>query len=123
MPASYNGIEFDFVFVMFPSANENARQINTYPGANGLEVIDHGTRGGSTIAQVGFLGPVATINASMETFRDLQLGGQPHTLVDTKGRSWPNVILVGLREIAPARPISASVASYAIRAELTFLHI
>lgn len=95
MVASFNGLDLGFVFWMNTSANPKARQINAYAGANGLEVIDHGSRGGSTIASGALFGILrASLGAAEQQFRQLQINGSPFALVDTLGATWTGVILL-----------------------------
>lgn len=98
MPANYQGFGLGLVFQMTTSPNPKARQINAYPGSDGLQVIDHGARGGSTLLLAAFgastPGGLAATEGRMFA---LQQDGRPGTLVDDLDRTWSNVILVTFR--------------------------
>jgi hypothetical protein len=93
--ASFNGVDLGLVFRMNTAANPKSRQVNTYAGANGLEIIDQGSRGGSTDAEGAIINQTPYGLAAVDQqFRALQLDGSPFALVDTLGTTWPGVILV-----------------------------
>jgi hypothetical protein len=76
-------------------ANPVARQVNEYPGINGLEVLTMGSRGGTTEADGLLFGTSLDDLASRFcTFIDLQRDGGAYTLFDSLGTTWELVILV-----------------------------
>lgn len=120
--ASFNGANLGLIFEMSTSANPNARQINTYPGANGLEVLDQGTRGGSTTV-LGALGGTTAggLAAAEATFRSLQVDGGAYTLVDTLGTGWGRVILIQFTPVGRVYPVVGG--GYVRKYEMEFLHV
>jgi hypothetical protein len=107
---------------MSTSANPNSRQVNAYPGADGLEVIDQGSRGGCTFVAGAIVASTAQNLASAEqTFRSLQVDGGAYVLRDDLGRYWPGVILVQFRPVGRIY----LTANYFVtrRYEAEFLHV
>jgi hypothetical protein len=120
--ASFNGASLGFIFEMNPNPNPKARQINTYPGATGLEVLDQGGRGGTTTVLGAVLGGSPSgLDSAISTFRSLQQDGGQYTLLDNLGRSWSGVILVAFNTVGQARPLVGG--GYAKRYEAEFLHV
>jgi hypothetical protein len=126
MPASFNGVSLGLVFTMNTSPNPSGRQINAYPGANGLEVINHGSRGGRTavsgaIVAAGALG----LAAALQTFRALLADGGAYVLLDNKGTAFPGVILERFTPVGRAMPTVGlfAGANFTQRYEAEFLHL
>lgn len=120
--ASFNGFDLGFIFQMPVAANPKARQINAYAGANGLEVIDHGSRGGTTFVEGAFgSSTTAGLSAVEQGMRSLMVDGRAYILVDTLGKSWPGVILVKYQPIGPIRPTFDGILTRRYEAE--FLHV
>lgn len=73
--------------------NPRDRQINSYNGQNGLEILDGGGRGRVTrvTGQLFGNGP-AGLTAAVALFRSF-LDGNAYVLVDTVGNTWPVVRL------------------------------
>ena len=119
--ATFNGEDLGFIFAMNTAPATKSRQINTYPGANGLEVIDLGTRGGQTVLDGAlFAANAASLAALEQSFRTLQEDGGPYNLVDTLGTAWSNVILVAF---APqGRVFSVVGGALARKYHAEFLH-
>lgn len=120
--ASFNGVSLGFIFLMNTAANPKSRQINAYPGADGLEVLDHGSRGGTTVVE-GAIGSVSApgLSAAEQSLRSLQVDGGAYVLVDTLGRSWGGVILVQYR---PKGRVYLTINNFlARRYDAEFLHI
>ncbi len=73
----------------------NAQQINAFFGISGLNTLFGGQRGRTFMIQGVFaemsLDGIVADEANLLSFAD----GQTHTLVDTLGRSWDNVIFRG----------------------------
>ncbi len=92
MAATLDGIPcFGVAVHITPQANPDHVQINAYPGINGLQVMDMGSRG--RVFQVTGLmigstpGDVEANEVSLENFAD----GLPHLLISTAGGIWQNV--------------------------------
>lgn len=122
MPAYYNGVNLGLIFEMPVAANPKGRQINAYPGANGLEVIDHGSRGGSTFVSAALIGAsTQQLRALEQQLRALQVDGGAYPLVDDLGTTWPGVILV---QYQPTGRVFLTVDNYlARRYRAEFLHV
>ncbi|WP_435005155.1 hypothetical protein P12x_003049 [Tundrisphaera lichenicola] len=120
--ASYNAISLGLIFSMPVSANPKARQVNTYPGANGLEVIDHGSRGGATFVEGAIVASSAAgLASAVQTFRALQVDGGAYTLVDTLDTAWTGVILTRFQPVG--RIYNTANNGLAQRYVAEFLHI
>lgn len=82
---------------MVTSQGGRESQQNKYFGLNGREVLDGGDRGTVTIASGVLFGTdLATYNANELAFRNFVNGGS-YTLVDTMGRTWKYVRMIGFR--------------------------
>ncbi len=89
-------------------ANPRAQQVDVYFGVNGARVLDGGGRGrvfqvrgllvGSTMAEL------AEAEARFVDYAD----GQARVFVDTRGRSWSNVIFKGEFTPDPLGPFPIS---------------
>lgn len=103
--ASYAGFGLGHVKRMVTRVAPKARQINSYPGADGLEVLDHGTRGGTTIVEALFVasttGGILTLKQGL---RNLQLAGTGNTLITVDGESFTGVILDDFTPSGAIRP-------------------
>lgn len=119
--ASYAAFDLGLVFEMNTSPAPNARQVNEYPGANGLEVIDMGSRGGRTTV---FGGLGATTSGGLATLiqglRTLQVAGTANTLVDAFGVSWTGVIL---EQFAPVGRVHRGGPGFVQKYQASFLHV
>jgi hypothetical protein len=75
--------------------NQNAQQINHYFGIDGQQTLFGGTRGRSFVISGVLSAPsIAALNAVEATLLSYA-DGLTHTLVDNRGRIWPNVIFRG----------------------------
>ena len=93
--ATFNGVNLGFVFEMNVQASPKGRQINAYAGANGLEVLDHGSRGGASYVEGAIIsGSAPGLAAAEQSLRALQVDGGAYLLVDTLGTTWSGVILI-----------------------------
>jgi hypothetical protein len=93
--ATFNGVNLGFVFEMNVAPNPKARQVNAYAGANGLEVIDQGSRGGTSYVEGALISASPNgLAAAEQSFRALQVDGRSYLLVDTLGTTWPGVTLI-----------------------------
>lgn len=94
-------------------ANPVARQVNEYPGVNGLEVLNLGSRGGTTEADGLLFGTdLYDLANRFATFINYQRDGGAYVLYDSFGTAWPLVILVdfhpeGLAMQAPGGVVRA----------------
>lgn len=101
--------------------NPQSRQINEYPGINGIEVLNLGSRGGTTEAEGLMWGSTFAELASLfGAFTALQLDGGAYTLVDIYGVVYQQVILVDFR---PAGLVKPAAPGYAREFKALFLHI
>lgn len=93
--ASFNGVDLGFIFEMCVAPSPKARQVNAYAGANGLEVIDQGSRGGVSYVEGAIIGlSPPGLAAAEQSLRALQVDGGAYLLVDTLGTTWAGVILI-----------------------------
>jgi hypothetical protein len=123
--ASFNGFALGFIFSMPVAANPNAKQVNSYAGANGLEVLDMGSRGGTTVVEGAMVGVGTSGLAGAEAaLRAMQVDGGAYVLVDTLGNSWPGVILIAFRPSGRVLPVASVIPNtFARRYTAEFLHI
>ena len=120
--ASFNGTSLGFVFAMNPSAAPNALQINAYPGADGLEVLDLGSRGGRTVVEGALLASSpGGLGAYEGAFRTLQRDKVTSILVDTLGTAWSGVKLVLFAPTGRVVPLVGG--GYARKYHAEFLHL
>ena len=86
------------------SPRPNAQQINQFFGVDGQQTLFGGTRGRTfTISGVLSATTILSLNAaeaSLLSFAD----GLTHTLVDNRGRVWPNVVFRGEYSPSPMGP-------------------
>ena len=118
--ASYAGFNLGLIFEMNTFPAPNARQINEYPGANGIEVIDMGSRGGRTTV-VGGLGSATAggLATLIQGLRTLQVAGSGNVLVDHFGVPWAGVIL---EQFAPVGRVQRGGPGWVQRYQASFLH-
>lgn len=120
--ASFNSTSLGTVLVMNTARNPKQRQVNAYPGVDGLQLIDHGTRGAMTSCSGLLTGTgVGGLSTILDTFHGYQEAGGKATLVDKLGKSWTNVILVQFTPVGPCYPIQGGVL-YCQQYEAQFLH-
>jgi hypothetical protein len=102
--------------------NPHARQVNEYPGVNGLEVLNLGSRGGTTEAEGLLYGDtLLDLAAAFGTFIGYVRDGGAYTLEDSFGVSWDSVILVDFRPDGLAKLFTDGGFCRAYKA--VFLHI
>ena len=93
--ATFNGSDLGPAVVTRTSPNPVALQIISYPGINGTGVNRGGSRGGRTEGTAVFYADTPTdLDSAVDTFLQYALNATAGTLVDTKGHSWSNCILV-----------------------------
>lgn len=119
--ANFNGIDLGLVEEISTAPAPNERQVNTYPGVNGLEVLDLGSRGGGTSLRGSLAGVDLYDLASIQNaLRDVQQASVVGSLFDDVN-SWPDVLLVQFRPTGPRIPLP--FGGVAQRYEAEFLHI
>jgi hypothetical protein len=119
---SFGGVNiFGSAVMMNTSVNPRRSQINAFFGVNGLEAIDGGSRGGSTVASGLLYGSSASALAASEAlFRSFD-DGIARTLVDTFGASWAGV---RLQSFQPWGRVKQSPYGYYFRPyQGRFLHL
>ena len=93
--ASFNAIFLGFNFEMNTVAEPSALQFLEYPGINGVGVINHGSRGGLTLAEGALFGvDAASLAVAIHTFRSMQVAKVKAVLIDQYGTAWPAVRLL-----------------------------
>lgn len=99
--ATFDGIDLGPVCVIESEGNPVARQINEYPGINGIEVLNMGTRGGSAEVTQGILWSLdlSELVSREDALRAHQLDGGAYMLVESVGRTWGLAILDRFRPI------------------------
>lgn len=96
------------------------RQANAYPGVDGLQLIDHGTRGATSYARGSLVASSgAALAAALEVFRGYVRAGGKAAFVDKYGTTWAGVILVRFR---PVGPTYTTPGGFCQRYEAEFLH-
>jgi hypothetical protein len=91
---TYGGISiFGNSAIITTSIQPRERQVNGFFGLDGVESLDGGSRGGDTHAQGVLVGTGAFGLAVAESLFYGLADGQARDLVDTIGRTWPNVLL------------------------------
>lgn len=120
--ASFNSTDLGTVVEMTTVLSPKQRQVNAYPGINGLQLIDHGTRGATTRVRGILSGSGrAGLSTVFDTFRGYQTAGGKATLVDVLGKSWTNVILVVFQPIGQSGVMAGGV-NYCQQYEAEFFH-
>jgi hypothetical protein len=119
---SFDGVPLGVICTVRTWANPVARQVNEYPGINGLEVLTMGSRGGTSEAEGMLLAAsLLDLAGQLGTFIAYQRDGGAYTLVDSKGVAWPAVILVDFRPDGAIKPALNYGCVQAFRA--AFLHV
>ncbi len=91
---------FGTAVTVIHNPHPNAQQINHFFGTDGQQTLFGGTRGRNfTISGVLTAPNIPTLNAVEATLLSFA-DGLTHTLIDNRGRIWPNVIFRG--EYAPS---------------------
>ena len=121
--AAFAGIDLGLVERYATSANPNDRQLNAYPGVNGLESLELGGRGGRTaVSGVLIAGSEAALESAKYQLMLLQVAGAPDVLVTPDGSAWPSVVMVAFQP-APGRFPMAAPPGYGQRYDAEFLHL
>lgn len=103
--ASFAGLDMGIVEEFDgPTAEPKARQVNAYPGVDGLELLDMGNRG-DRVSIRGWVAGVDLLDLSgiKQAWRALVKDGGQYTLIDPDGVTWLGVILVHWRAHGPRR--------------------
>ena len=120
--ASFAGEDLGFIFAMNTTPAPKALQINAYAGANGIEAIDLGARGGKTALDAAlFASNAPSLAALVQSFRSLQQDGSPYILVDDLGTVWSGVKLITFEPVDRVYPIVGG--GYAKKYHAEFLHL
>lgn len=119
--ASYAGFGLGHVRSMPTRPAPKARQINEYPGADGLEVIDLGARGGTThVTALLVASTTAGLVLLKQGLRTLQQAGTGNVLITVDGESFDGVILVDFEPGGAMRPCTGG---WCEAYQATFLHV
>jgi hypothetical protein len=94
--ATYNGASiFGAAVRVQQIGHPNAQQINAFFGVSGTQTLYGGGRGRLFLIRGILLGStIAELNAAEAVFQGYA-DGTARTLVDPRGRNWPNVIFRG----------------------------
>ena len=97
---TYNGVNIFGAAVQFQHlAHPNAQQVNTFFGVTGTQTLFGGGRGRTFLIRGILLGATLDDLNAAEALIQSYADGVARTLVDPRGRSWPNVIYRG--ELVP----------------------
>ena len=117
---SYAGFDLGLVFEMNTVPAPKARQITGYPGVNGLQCRDLGSRGGyTTVAAALGASTPGGLGLLIQGLRSLQQAGGESILIDEFGVAWPSVIL---DQFAPTGRIYTGPAGFFKKYEAIFFH-
>lgn len=89
-------------------ANPRAQQVDSYFGVNGVRVLDGGGRGRTFQIQGMLVGSTMAELAEAEARFADHADGVARVFVDSRGRSWPNVVFKGEFFADPRGPIPIS---------------
>ena len=119
--ATFAWLDLGLVTSMNSGANPAALQVNAFPGVSGLQVLWGGARGGVTVADGVFAADSpGGLSAAFDVGIAMAANATMGVLVDTKGRSWPNVILTSF---SPVGPVIPAVGGYCQNYHAEFLHL
>lgn len=122
--ASFNGFDLGMIEVMNTHVAPKGRQINAYPGVDGLEPLDMGNRGAETSVRGVFAAAdLFSMGALLGGMYGLQADGGQYVLVDEYGTFWVDVILVDFRPIGPVYLTGDPNYGVVKRYEAEFLHV
>ena len=124
MSASFNAIDMGPAVQVVTMPAPNELQVNAYPGVNGLEVINHGSRGGTSHAEGWCYGAdLTSLAAAEQTWRGMVTAGTVATLVDTLGTSWANVRITLFQPQGRVLPaVFLGTGGFVRRYRMEFLH-
>lgn len=117
--ANLQGLDLGTVEECSTQPAPRERQVNAYPGVDGLEVLDLGARGGLTLVR-GVIGgaDLPTLAAVRSDFYALQQAGTFGDFVDTLGAVWPNACLARFRPVGRVMPAAGGGFVQRYEAEL-----
>jgi hypothetical protein len=99
-----------------------ARQVNEYPGIDGIEVLRMGARGFESEGHGAFVGATGSaINQQFAVMYAYHQDGGAYTLIDQTGVPWDNVLVLDFRPDGGFYP--ARGGGYARRWKAQFLHV
>ncbi len=120
--ASFGGTNiFGTAVSMVTADNPRQTQLNAFFGLSGLESLDGGLRGRSTLVTGLLYGPSQVGLASAESLFRSYHDGVARTLVDTLGVSWQGVCLTAFQPQGRIRQSPAGVLFRSYKAR--FLHL
>ena len=93
---TYGGVNIFGSAVQFQHvAHPRVQQVNAFFGVSGTQLLDGGGRGRSFSIRGVLTAPsLAGLTAAEAQFADFA-DGEARTLVDPRGRAWPNVVFKG----------------------------
>lgn len=120
--ATFNGTDLGIIEEPATMPAPNDFQLNAYPGVNGIEALNLGSRGGTSMYKAAlYASTPANLDALFAVFRGYVQAGGASTLVDAYGTTWTNVILRNFRPTGP-RKLLANGDGVIQRCEYEFLH-
>ena len=121
--ATYGGLAlFGVSMSARPQLERRGSQRNAFPGLNGVEHLDLGSRGATTVIEgTWFADSEADLAATLATWEAL-CDGVPRSFVDTLGRIWANVLLEPYR-LEGVRKKSAATGAVMQRFSGTLYHL
>lgn len=95
--ATLNGVDLFYLCTVDTVPGQHARQLNAYPGVNGLESLRMGTRGHTSTVKGYLLGAsIGDLNAAEISLRTYQANGGAYDFVDNYGNTWSNVYVASV---------------------------
>lgn len=92
--ATFNGVNlFGYAARVAEGSLSRDAQVNAFPGVNGIERLDGGTRGTILVATGTLIGTSATDLSNQKIYFANYENGFAYTLVDSLGAYWPNTVL------------------------------
>jgi hypothetical protein len=105
-----------------PYPEPKTRQVSGYPGVNGLELLDLGSRGlKASLRGVLLAASPAALSWAKQTLGGLVLDGGPYPFLDPDGTLWVGVVMTAWRPVGP-RYLLAGGLGVAQRYDAEFLH-
>jgi hypothetical protein len=101
------------------SPHPNAQQVNHFFGIDGQQTVFGGTRGRtfviSGVLSASSIAALNAVEAALLSYAD----GLTHTLIDNRGRIWPNVVFRGEYTPSPMGPRSLAGGGWCLPYRLT----
>lgn len=120
--ATYNSVDLGYIQSFTTAPNAHARQVTAYPGVNGLEILNLGSRGSTTsVSGAVSASSLANLSSALQTLGAYVSDGGAYTLVDNLGTTWTNVVMMGFTPVG--KVFVSTPGIYTIRYEAQFLHI